>query len=287
MRRDLSYVRPDTLSEALAFLQEKGETARVLCGGTDLVVGLRAGIVKGLCLVDVSGLSELKGIEETGDEIGIGSAVTITDIISSKAVARVAPALQAAGRVFGSRQIRNVATIGGNICRASPAGDALPALYAHDAQVELFSAGSSRRTALHEFIRGPGETARGPAEILGRVCLRKVPGLSLHRFDKVGNRRVLAVSIVSLAALVGVGEGGMIDTIRLAWGSVAPTVVRSTKTEQFLMGKPLTASTLKEAFPLVQAAISPIDDIRASAAYRRKAALGLLFRLLPDPAPSY
>ena len=282
MKRDVEYVRPDTLEEALTFLQEEGKASRVVAGGTDVMVGLRSGMMRSGYLVDISGLSELKRIEEKKSELVIGSGVTLSEIFSSDAVARVAPALQKASRAFGSRQIRNMATIGGNICRASPAGDSLPVLYAQDAQLELVSSSSLRRIPLSDFIRGPGDTALGAGEILRGVRLKKTPGICVHRFEKVGNRKVLAVSIVSLAALLGLSNTGVIESVRLAWGSVAPTVVRSTRLEQFLMGKPLTAETLEQAFPLVQEAISPIDDTRASAAYRRRVAVSLLFRLLTN-----
>ena len=282
MSRDVAYVRPDTLEEALAFLQETGRASRVIAGGTDVVPGLRSGTVSSGYLLDISCLSELKGIEEEEGELFIGSGVTLTEIFFSKAVARVAPALQRAARVFGSRQIRNMATIGGNICRASPAGDTLPVLYAMDAQLELVSASSSRRVAVKDFIRGPGDIAITSEEILRGVRLNEASGIGVQRFEKVGNRKVLAVSIVSLAAILGLSDTGVIESVRLAWGSVAPTVVRSTRVEQYLTGKPLTAETLYEAFPLVQEAISPIDDIRASAAYRRRITANLLFRLLTN-----
>jgi len=282
MSRDVAYVRPDTLEEALAFLQDTGRTSRVIAGGTDVVPGLRSGTVNSGYLLDISCLSELKGIEEEEGDLFIGSGVTLTEIFFSKAVARVAPALQRAARVFGSRQMRNMATIGGNICRASPAGDTLPVLYALDAQLELVSASSSRRVAVKDFIRGPGDIAIASEELLRGVRLKETPGIGVHRFEKVGNRKVLAISIVSLAALLGLSDMGVVENVRLAWGSVAPTVVRSTRVEQYLTGRPLTAETLYEVFPLVQEAISPIDDIRASAAYRRRIAGNLLFRLLTN-----
>lgn len=286
MKRDVAYVRPGTLEETLAFLQERGENSKVIAGGTDVMVELRSGVMESGCLVDISGLSELKGIKEKEDVLFIGSSVTMSEILFSDVVARLAPALQKAAHAFGSRQIRNMATIGGNICRASPAGDTLPVLYAQDAEVELISSSSFRRVPLHNFIRGPGETALETGEVLRGLWIKKTPGLGVHRFEKVGNRKVLAVSIVSLAALLSLSDTGIIENACLAWGSVAPTVVRSAAVEQSLRGKPLTAETLEQAFPLVQQAISPIDDIRASAAYRRRVAVGLLFRLMEDRGSS-
>jgi CO/xanthine dehydrogenase FAD-binding subunit len=282
MKADMEYVRPGTLDQALEFLRDRGEETRVVAGGTDIIVGIRSGMLRTGYLLDTARLPELKEIVKTGDELFVGAGVTMSDILSSAAVARVAPALQRAAGAFGSRQIRNMATIGGNICRASPAGDTLPPLYALDAELELISSSSSRRVPLREFILGPGKTCLGPEEILRGLRLKKAPGFRIHRFEKVGDRRALAVSIVSLAALLQVADSGVIEGVRLAWGSVAPSVVRSSRVEQFLTGKPLTAGTLEQARPLVQQAVSPIDDIRASAAYRKRVAAGLLFRLLEN-----
>jgi CO/xanthine dehydrogenase FAD-binding subunit len=277
---DMEYVRPDTLDEALEFLRRRAEDTRVVAGGTDVLIGIRAGLPAVGCLLDVSRLPELKEIAERDDELFVGAAVTVSEILSSAAVGRFAQALQKAASAFGSRQIRNMATIGGNICRASPAGDTLPPLYALDAEVEVQSHAASRRIPLMEFILGPGRTALEDGEILRGIWLKRAPDFVVHRFEKVGNRKALAVSIVSLAALLHVSDSGIIERVRLAWGSVAPTVVRSLRVESFLTGKPLSSETFEEAVPLVRQAVSPIDDIRASAAYRRAVAGNLLFRLL-------
>jgi CO/xanthine dehydrogenase FAD-binding subunit len=286
MRPNVAYVRPDTLKEGLSFLQEE-MPCRIVAGGTDVVTELRSGAITDGCLVDLSGLGELKGITETEDELVIGSGVTLSDIAASESVARSAPLLKRAAAVFGSRQIRNMATIGGNICRASPAGDTLPALYVQDAELELISASSTRRSPIRDVIQGPGRIALGPGEILRCIRLKKTAGFSVQRFEKVGNRQVLAVSIVNLAALIALNDAGVVEAVRLAWGSVAPTVVRSARVEAFLTGKALTAQTLEQAGPLVQEAIAPIDDMRASAAYRRRVAADLLFRLMENRESSH
>jgi CO/xanthine dehydrogenase FAD-binding subunit len=280
MRPDMEYVRPDTLDEALEYLRRRTEDTRVVAGGTDVLIGIRSGVPAAGCLLDITRLPELKEIAERGGELFVGAGVTVSEILSSAAVGRFAPALQKAASAFGSRQIRNMATIGGNVCRASPAGDTLPPLYALDAEVELQSHDASRRIPLREFIVGPGRTALGAGEILRGIWLKGAPDFRVHRFEKVGNRKALAVSIVSLAALLHVSDSGVIERVRLAWGSVAPTVVRSLRVESFLTGKPLSSGTLDEAVPLVHQAVSPIDDIRASAAYRRTVAGNLLLRLV-------
>lgn len=282
MSPGVTYFRPDCLGECLAFLREHGGQCRFIAGGTDVVPELRSGAIRDKCLVDISGIAEVKGIEETDDTLAIGSGVTLSEICDSRSVARWAPCLSEAAATFASRQIRNVATIGGNICRASPAGDTLPPLVALDAQLELVSASSERGVSMSEFILGPGHTALGPDEVLRCIRLKKERPFSVSSFEKVGTRKVLAVSVVSLAALVSLNDAGVVEGVRLAWGSVAPTVVRSMDVEEFLTGKSLNSQTLEKAFPLVQQAISPIDDLRASAAYRRRAAAGLLFRLMEN-----
>ncbi|MCD6307067.1 MAG: FAD binding domain-containing protein [Deltaproteobacteria bacterium] len=279
MRPKATYVRPGTLTEAVDLLQDLDDRCKLLAGGTDVATELRSGAIRGRCLVDLSALPELKGIHEAEEELVIGSGVTLSEIASSAGVARGAPALAKAAAVFGSRQIRNMATIGGNICRASPAGDTLPPLYVQDAELELTSSSKTRRVSIRDFIQGPGRIDLKAGEILKCIRLKKAADFTMHRFDKIGNRKALAVSIVNLAGLVALSPDGIIQRIRLAWGSVAPTVVRSSRVEAFLTGKPLRMETLDQAYPLVQDAISPIDDARASAAYRRRVAVGLLFRL--------
>lgn len=288
MRSERTYLRPDTLEEALAFLQDHVSETRILAGGTDIFPVLRAGALAPGCLLDLSFLPELEDISEEGDGLFIGAGVRIADVLSSSLVARHAPILQKAARFFGSPQVRNMATVGGNICRASPAGDTLPSLYVLNARVELVAPGSSRRLPIRDFVLGPGQTALEKGELLRGVWVPDSSDLPLQCFEKVGNRRALFVSAVSLAALVRLSPARTLEEVRLAWGSVAPTVVRSEEVEDYLRGKPCSAETFERAFPLVQRALRPITDIRGSADYRRQVACNLLFRLLeqePGPFP--
>ena len=181
--------------------------------------------------------------------------------------------------VLGSPPVRNMGTLGGNLCTASPAGDCLPPLLALGAEVELASASGARRLALAEFLLGPGRTALAPGEALIAVHV-PVPGADVRQhFEKVGRREALAVAVVSLAALVRLGHGGKIAEARLAWGSVGPTVWRCPEAEAALVGRKLSLNALSEAAALVRARVRPIDDVRASADYRREVAGNLLLRL--------
>jgi xanthine dehydrogenase FAD-binding subunit len=148
-----------------------------------------------------------------------------------------------------------------------------------NAEVEIRSKNASRRLALKEFILGPGKTTLQPGEIVSGIWVKKAPGYNLHHFEKVGQRKALAISIASLAGLLRVSENGGIEEARLAWGSVGPTIITSPKVEKALVGNRLSRPVLGEAARLARGAVEPIDDIRASAEYRRQVSGNLLLRL--------
>jgi xanthine dehydrogenase FAD-binding subunit len=176
-------------------------------------------------------------------------------------------------------------TLGGNVVSASPAGDTLPPLYVLGAEVELQSLGQKRRISLRDFIQGPGQTLLSNDEILSGVYLRKQPEFTIHHFEKVGRRRALAIALVSLAALLEIGSDGLIRKARLAWGSVGPTVVTCPEAEDLLPGNPLCLEVLEKAAAQIRATVSPIDDVRATAEYRRQVAGNLLIRLMDHTLP--
>ena len=273
---------PHTLKELWNILAEEPD-ALVYAGGTDLLVKVRQRLVNPPCLVCLESLEELKGVREHGDEVFIGACSTLADLLSDSTIRRNFPLLTKGLRVLGSPPIRNMGTIGGNICTASPAGDTLPPLYAMDADLEIESGDSRQRIPLKGFILGPGQTRLKKGEMLAGLWLKKDSDFNLYHFEKVGQRNSLAISIASLAALLKVSKEGIIERARLAWGSVAPTIVTSTELEVRLRGKPLSRETLEGAVPLVRELISPIDDIRATAPYRKAVAGNLLLRLLAVP----
>ncbi len=254
--------------------------ALIYAGGTDLLVRLRNSPAAPSAFICLERIAELKEVRDCGGEISIGACATHAALLADQLVCRCFPVLAKALQCLGSPPVRNMGTIGGNICTASPAGDCLPPLYVLGAELEILSARGQRRIALEDFILGPGKTRLQEGEILAGILLPKDGRSNRHHFEKVGQRNALAIAVVSLAALLQVSEAGVIERARLAWGSVAPTVVRARGVEEALTGEPLTEAALRNVMPLVRKAISPIDDIRAAAAYRSEVAGNLLLRLL-------
>ena len=272
-------------------IQDRYPEAIVYAGGTDLLVKLRSGSAKPRCLVCLERIESLKGIHDSGEEILIGAATTHSRIQEHPVIKRCFPVLAKAIRVLGSPPIRHMGTIGGNIVTASPAGDSLPPLYVLSAEVEIRSKNSSRRAALVDFILGPGTVDLKRGEILSKILLRKSPEWTVHHYEKVGRRKAQACAVASMAALLQVSETGIIERARLAWGSVGPTVITSREVDEALVGRPISLEIFRGVSDSVKMAVSPIDDIRAGAEYRRTVAAALVQRLAeyelrPDPTRS-
>ena len=269
---------PRNIAELWSVMADE-PAARIYAGGTDLLVAMRSGAVVAPALICLERLPELQGVREEGEEMWLGAASTHADLLANHLVGRHLPLLAQAIRTLGSPPIRNMGTIGGNVCTASPAGDTLPPLYALAAEVELQSEGSRRRVPVREFITGPGQTRLVTGEILTGIRIRKPVEANCHRFEKIGQRRALACCIASLAALLTVTPAGVVTSARLAWGSVGPTVMEVPAAEAALTGAVMNRDTLLRAAAFARQAVTPIDDIRASAAYRREVAGNLLLRL--------
>lgn len=258
-------------------LLEVGAVA--MAGGTDLLARRRGKApVFVACLERIEGLY---GVSEEDGLIRLGACETHTRLLRNPLVRERLPALASALSVLGSPLVRNMGTLGGNIVTASPAGDTLAPLHALDSQVELASRLGTRRVPLAGFITGPGRTGLEPGEIVSAVLVSPPDASALQHFEKVGRRKALAISVVSLAAVIRLDSGGVVADARLALGSVGPTVIRCPKAEALLAGRRLDRETLLAAGLLIREEISPIDDLRASAAYRRDVAGNLLMRLAP------
>jgi xanthine dehydrogenase FAD-binding subunit len=277
----MNVLSPRDLPELFMALATPG--ARILAGGTDLLVQLRAAQGRGEpgpgALVRLDAVAALGGVERLADGgLRLGAACTHAQLLADPLVRAELPELASALSNLGSPPIRNMGTLGGNLCTASPAGDSLPPLMALGAQVELASAAGTRHMALCDFITGPGRTRLRPGELLAAVLVPPVQGFQVRHFEKVGRRSALAVAVVSLAALLRL-ERGRVAEARLAWGSVGPTIWRCPEAEAALAGQRLTLSALGRAAAIVRENIRPIDDVRASAEYRRQVAGNLLLRL--------
>ena len=279
MGAGLEYVRPENLYEALEFLKERGRETSVVAGGTDVMVDLRSGALQARYLLDVSRLSELKGIKSEGDELRVGAGVTLSEIYDSKTLSRLAPALQKAAFIFASKQIRNVATIGGNVGNASPSADTLPPLIIHEAKAVLRNINGERVVPIEDLSTGPYKSALSENELIIRFILRPVEGMFTD-FQKIARRKELAIARISMAVLADKDETGRISFVRLALGSSTPTPRRMQTVEDFLMGKQPNEALLWEAGQIMTERMIEISGRRPSTDYKEKAVQGLFVRML-------
>lgn len=267
--------------EQLFSLLERYPESLVMAGGTDLLVGLRGNTTPDdRPLLLLAHVAELQGISDTGKEISVGAATPVRQLIADPLVGHHAPLLVRAARTIGGPAVRNMATLGGNIRTASPAGDSLPPLYLLGAELELASRNGIRRMPVEEFVAGPGMIRLDNREIITRVLLPHASAFPFQTFDKVGLRRSLAVAVISFAAMVRLSSDGVVEEARFAWGSVGPTVVRLPALETELAGSRLCGRTIRTAAEMTRQGVAPIDDIRATSDYRRSVAANLLSRFL-------
>lgn len=271
------YFAPGSLSNIVALLQEYGEGAALLAGGTDLLSNIKRLSRSPNVIVDLSRVPALSFIEIKKDVLHIGAATVLNEIKKSPVVQERAPLLAEAIGVLASNPIRNRATIGGNLCNASPAADTAPPLLALDASLTLQGPDSERTVAISEFFRGPGQTVRRPDEVVKEVIIPFKKGRST--FLKLGRRKGFTLSIASVAAF-GVIRDGNFEELRVALGAVAPTPVRCRKVEEALRGVAATEERIENAARLVNEEVNPITDVRASAAYRKEMSYVLTKRAL-------
>jgi CO/xanthine dehydrogenase FAD-binding subunit len=271
------YARPQSLDEAIHLLAETGGS--VLAGGTDFYPRLGDRPVEG-SVVDISRIREMKGVTATADEIRIGGLTTWSELLASS-LPRCYDALKSAAREIGGVQIQNRGTVAGNLCNASPAADSVPALLALDAEVELMSRSGKRRLALAEFIVGNRKTQRRQDEILTAVIVPREMDDAVSVFLKLGARHYLVISIVMVAAVVK-ARSGRVKEARIAVGACSARAQRLTGLEQELRGMAASRGIGAMVRSEHLAALSPIDDVRATASYRREAALTLVARALDE-----
>jgi len=277
-------LRPSSLDEALRRLEE--DPALVLTAGcTDLMVRGPEALQQMDRVIDLLGIPELHGIREIDGGLEIGATTSFSEIRSSAAVRAAFPALAAAASLVGGWQIQNRATLGGNMANASPAGDSLPVLLALDAIVIAAGAPGFREIPYAEFHTGYRKTALRPGEIVAAVRLPYLPEGSVQAFRKVGTREAQAISKV-VVAMAGRIEEGRIAGLRLAAGSVAATPVRLRATEEAVLGKPPGEETANLAGREAAREVTPIDDVRSTADYRRFALERVVRRLVLNLAPN-
>jgi CO/xanthine dehydrogenase FAD-binding subunit len=270
------YFRPNSLQDALNVLADSRAT--ILAGGTDVFPTLGDRPLSGPVL-DISGLAEIRGIQSTAEHVVFGARTTWSEVLA----ASLPPGfdgLKAAAREIGSVQIQNAATIAGNLCNASPAADGVAALLALDAEVVLSSRHASRTMPLAEFILGNRKTARRPDELLTSIRVPRRIENAASIFLKLGARRYLVISIVMVAANLVVDSAGNIREALVCVGSCSAVALRLAELERALVGQAAVPGLAKAVRPEQLTRLSPIDDVRATAEYRRDAALTLVGRAL-------
>jgi CO/xanthine dehydrogenase FAD-binding subunit len=276
---DYELRAPPTLGDALDLLAREPGVWRAFAGGTDLMVSFEAGVLAHKKFLSVWHLQELEGVEVTDEHVTLGALTTYTEVQRHEVLRREFPALCEAARETGGWAIQNRGTIGGNIANASPAADSPPALLAYDAELELVSSHGARWIRYDEFHTGYKQTAMRADELISRVRLPRPVGDLRSYYRKVGTRRAQAISKVCLAATALVREGRA-ESIRVAVGSVAPTVVRCAQTEGLLRGQKIDEGLIESARAMLSQEIAPIDDIRSTAEYRLRVAANLLEEFL-------
>ncbi|MCX7172392.1 MAG: xanthine dehydrogenase family protein subunit M [Proteobacteria bacterium] len=270
MQEITTYLAPSRLDAALQAMVDGDAT--VLCGGTDLAPQTESGArLYTAKLLNIRRIEGLGDIDAGGDKVRIGAVATINEIRRHPALAAIAPVLVEAAEHFASDQIRNAASVGGNICNASPAGDMIPPLLVLGASVELAcwrgDAVQTRRIPLDQFFLSPGKTVKLPEELLTAIVFDRPAADFVGKFRKSGPRPALEISTVSVALGARVADGRLSD-VRVAMGSVAPTPLRARHVEAALEGKPLDAASIAAAVTATAEDAKPIDDVRASAWYR-------------------
>jgi carbon-monoxide dehydrogenase medium subunit len=266
--QEFEYLEPASLQEAISLLDEYGDRARVLAGGTNLILWMKTEQGSLETIINIGKLPALAGISSQDGRVHIGALTKVRAVRNAQEIQSNYTALAEACASFGSAQIQIMGTIGGNLCNGSPASDSVPALVALDAQLVLVGPGGERTVPVEEFLIGPGKTAIQKGELLASIRLpHPQPGTG-SAFIKVS--RVAADLAKASGAAMLVRKGDRITDCRLALGSVGPTALRAKKAEKLLIGKPFSTKLALEAGLVAAEEISPIDDVRSTAWYRRQ-----------------
>ena len=281
MYAEFDFELPDHLDEALDILAEADQQSHhmPLAGGTNLIVDLRARRITPSTLVGLTNIPGLRGIDHANGRVMMGGKTTVSDILRSVELLGSAPSLVESASVFGGQMVRNAATVAGNICYGSPAADLVPPLLALDAVVTLASRAGTRTLPLAKFFCDYRQTARRSDELLTQLSWPTPPPSSTNLFYKLARRKGDAITVVGVAVFLATASGRC-RIARIALGAVAPTVKRATAAEQMLEGQALSSELIDAAARQALAESSPIDDVRASADYRRHSVYVITRRLL-------
>ncbi len=275
----IDYRTPSTLKEACDLLWDIREEAKIVAGGTDLVIGLRKGDLRPRCLVDITRIEEIREIEEEGDWISIGAGVTHSELASSPLLNRFGKVLSEASSSVGSPQIRNLGTLGGNIVNASPAADTLPPLMVLDAVARVASREGERDIPLVQLFNRPYETILKPFEILTHVRFSKLPAAARSGFIRLARREAMAIARMSVAVIARL-EGGRFRDIRISAGSVTPTPCRMSEAERVLKERVPDEESLRLAARRVSETMIGWSGVRPSTSYKKPVVEVLFIRAI-------
>ena len=265
----MDYFEPKTVGEAVSLLAKYGAEAKVIAGGTDMLVDMKYKEEPG-CLINIKKIPGLSSIQENGGSLRIGALTTIRDIETNALVRDKLTVLWESSHQFASLQIRNTATIGGNICRASPSGETLAPLLVLEAKGKCVSVDGEKTEPFGSLFQGPGKTSLGAKGLLTEIDVPYPAAGSKSIYLKHAVRGAMDIAMVGVAVLLTPDAArNNVQDVRIGLGAVAPTPIRATKTEALLRGKPLSAALIKEAAAMAATESSPINDQRSSAENRR------------------
>ncbi len=277
-----AYHRPSSLGEALAMLADLGPGAMAVAGATDVWVSLRAGKVAPAALVSLRNVPDLQGLRKSGRSLAIGACTPHARIEDDPWVAERLPALHQACSQVGSRQVRNVGTVGGNLCNAAPSADSAVPLLLYDAECWIEGPEGHRNLPLADFFTGPGTTVLEPGEVLSEVRVPLPEGRTFSGYHKVTRRKAMELPLLGVGVRVSLGDEGRVAVARIALGVAGPTPLRVREAEELLEGRPLTPESAREAAEAAARLARVRDSWRGRAWYRRELIRVLIPRILED-----
>jgi aerobic carbon-monoxide dehydrogenase medium subunit len=283
MRR-FEYFAPDSIPEALDFLKTYPGQTKILAGGTDLIVQIKGNEVKANYLLDLKRIQPLHGFYPTPEGgLVLRTLTTVSELAGSRGLGRNLSFLAEAAKTIGSIQVRNRATVGGNICRAAPSADLVPSLLVLEAQVKIIHAGGDRVVPLQEFFLGPGQTILQSDEILTEIHIPPSPSSGVGVYLKDGPRQAMDLAVVGAAVYLEMdSDPSCCKIIRISLASVAPTPLRGFRAEKVLVGNRLTPINIAEAARTASQEANPISDVYAPAWYKRQMVEVLVKRAILD-----
>lgn len=265
------YYRAENINAALELMDKFGEAGKVIAGGTDLLIGIYNGKFFPKAVVDIASIKDISGINATEDSLKLGAAVTHSAICKENGnIAKTYTALIEACSHLGSPQVRNLATVGGNICNAAPSAETAPALIALQCKAVVTGASGIKEISLEDFFKGPSQTVLRRTELLTHLVIGRPPSAAGSAYFRLSPRNALDIAVVNVGVYVKLDPSDKFEEVRICLGAVAPTPVRASDAEQLLLNKSLSTDLIKEASKLAKKAAVPISDVRASASYRKE-----------------